>query len=73
MVLHQSDKQHNYEDYPREAYVYDPVTDSEIQEIERQQGKIPPVVRWNSPTGESLYFLGGRKDAKYTYCIGIQM
>ena len=73
MVLHQSDKQHNFEDYPREAYVYDASIDSEIQEIEKQQGKIPLVVRWNSPTGESLYFLGGSKDAKYTYCIGIQM
>ena len=73
MVLHQSDKQHSYENYPREVYVYDTVIDSGMQEIERDYGNIQPVVRWNSPTGESLHFLGGRKDAKYTYCIGMQM
>jgi hypothetical protein len=71
MVLHQSDVEHDKESYPRNRYVYDPSL--EVASAESAIEHAPQQLERGSPTGESLYFLGGRKDAKQSYCMGMQL
>jgi hypothetical protein len=85
MVIFQSDVDHNHYQYPRSMYVYEANTDRAasreegdvLDDVPSTTGNVRSPRAGDEPhifsTGESIHFLGGRKDVDQSYCVGMTL